>query len=155
MTSIKAGDRQGRPFHFQESLKKELSGALREVAKAIVLRNSRFAEEVLNHPDPAETAALPVWFHIRSAAELALRINEEPQLKAYEDLPKLAELTALLIESDERSDGKLKEAKELFERINKDVQVLMKKTPNNVNRGMNLILIVSHFVAVATIVSSS
>ena len=123
--------------------------ALSAVTKALLVRNSRFAEEILANPFSAENPI--IQFHIRALAELTLRINEEPQLKAYEDLPLLAEDVIAMF--SEPSGDRVKTAKEIFNRINKDVQVMMKKTPNNVNRGVNLILAANHYVQIAEILS--
>lgn len=124
-----------------------LQEALSAITKALLVRNSRFAEEVLANQFSGRPENRIFEYHLRALAELVVRINEEPQLKAYEDLPLLAENVAAMF-SDPSSD-RLKTAKEIFDRINKDVQVMMKKTPNNVNRGVNLILAANHYVQIA------
>lgn len=119
--------------------------ALSSVTKALLVRNSRFAEEILASPILTENPIIA--YHIHALAELVLRINEEPQLKAYEDMPLLAENVIGMF--SEASGDRLKIVQEIFDRINKDVQVMMKKTPNNVNRGVNLILAANHYVQIA------
>ncbi|GEM_PF-2986796 len=126
-----------------------LAEVLSSVTKALLARNSRFAQQVLDAPPPSEDDPV-IRHHIRALAELTLRINEEPQLKAYEDLPKLAETVMAMFENP--SENHLKTAREIFDRINKDIQILMKKTPNNVNRGVNLILAANQYLEIAEIV---
>ena len=122
--------------------------ALSSVTKALLARNSRFALEILAANPPAGQNPV-IWHHIQSIAELTLRINEEPQLKAYEDLPVLAENVIAMFAAP--SGDRLKTSREIFDRINKDIQALMKKTPNNVNRGVNLILAANHYLQIAII----
>ena len=119
--------------------------ALSAVTKALLVRNSRPAEEVLAKKFSDENPVIA--YHLCALAELVLRINEEPQLKAYEDMPMLAENVMEMF--SEPTGDRLKIAHEIFDRINKDVQVMMKKTPNNVNRGVNLILAANHYVQIA------
>ena len=122
-----------------------LEHSLQKVTKALVLRNSRFAEEVLREELLSGESGM-MWHHIRSIAELTLRINEEPQLKAYEDLASLADAVILMLST---SENRLKEVMEIYDRISRDIQAMMKKTPNNVNRGVNLILLANHYVQIA------
>ena len=112
--------------------------ALELSIRALVQRNSRLIEEALqlSRQEPNEFLRLK----LKAIADLVLHINEEPQLKAYEDLPLLADCAlAALTGKDEAV-----RAQELFEKLSKDIHALMKKTPNNVNRGMNLILLSLH-----------
>ena len=50
-----------------------LQEALSAVTKALLVRNSRFAEEILSNPLPAENPIIA--YHIRALAELVLRVN--------------------------------------------------------------------------------
>ncbi len=98
---------------------------------------------------------------LKQLAQLSFNINEEPQLKAYEDLPVFSNLIlenfklkseAFINQVDvntilcEENDKKIQE---LNKKLCRDIQVLMKKTPNNVNRGVNLILATTLFLEIS------
>lgn len=153
-------------------------------AKALLARNSRYGDEALQKASEVEALGKEMcgesagrfsgfhrdlelfWEHTRFIAETALRINEEPQLKAYEDLPLLIQHTHEMIRAAFQSvlngtgldADSLRERRrlvsEIDERLAKDIQALMKKTPNNVNRGVNLILVSGRLVQIAELAVS-
>jgi phosphate transport system protein len=86
-------------------------------------------------------------------AEKAIVTNQEPPLKPYSDLPKMAEIAQIMVresinafvEADkQKAQDVLKRDDEmdtLNEKIFKDLQELMKKTPDTVNRCVSLIMV--------------
>ncbi|MBI4399057.1 MAG: hypothetical protein HY586_08005 [Candidatus Omnitrophica bacterium] len=126
-----------------------LSRNLHQITQALLLRNSRFAQDSLINlqslPNDPDIFSRILRYEIMALGELVLGINEEPQLKPYEDLPRLAELASRALTSGEEAKNSLSQAGQYFQTLSKDVQAMMKKTPNNVHRGVLLILAAKHY----------
>jgi phosphate transport system protein len=165
-----------------------LLDSLRGIEKAIYNRHFPYADDVLHQDSQVQELFLEiskemtvlcedekeqfyfsetltnlrtVWHYIILLARLTFQINEEPQLKAYVDFPRLSEAVIRILETSidlflkgkpeevEWREQQKNDIKALDEKLVKDIQILMKKTANNVNRGVNLILAANYFIQIS------
>lgn len=99
-------------------------------------------------------------------AEKALIINEEPPLKPYEDLPRMAEGVRKMASESLQAfmDKNLEKAKELLEsddfidalndKIYEDVQKIMAKKPDQIRTGVSLIMVAHNLERVADLATN-
>ncbi len=99
-------------------------------------------------------------------AEKALVINQEPPLKPYQDLPKMAEevrrmvrdsLNAFMEKDAEKAKGIL-EGDDVVDRINdkiyEDVQKILTEKPQHIKTGIGLIMVSHNFERVADLATN-
>ena len=99
-------------------------------------------------------------------AEKAIQIGQDPPMKPYIDLPKMAEIARQMVHDGlnafmERDAEKAKEILEkddeidaLNDRIYEDVQKLIKEKPDNVRQGVALIMIAHNLERVADLATN-
>ena len=99
-------------------------------------------------------------------AEKALVINQEPPLKPYEDLPKMAEVAGGMVREAlnafmEQDADKAKQILEkddiidgLNDKIYEELQKLMEKTPQSIRTGVSLIMVSHNLERVADLATN-
>ena len=99
-------------------------------------------------------------------AEKALVINQEPSLKPYQDLPKMAEEVRRMVrdalnafmEKDADKAKQILERDDIVDRLNdkiyEDIQTILAKSPEHIRTGISIIMVSHNFERVADLATN-